>query len=218
MKESRDKRLKIMDTIGRERQRRVFNYRGTAYATPHSKPWSAVLLREKEYDGKRAACGAFLINRPPNEHSYVENGSSDLLLTAAHCLMDIGYRFIPDIHEAASLYPHNSLAAVDISQLAEMMIVKFNGVLLDSILPEAGAAAKDCWLNRMTATVPLAVAIASPCSTMWFTHINRILTIHTKALDIAACSDINCFVWCNQDRAPYHDLIAWINISPKKNL
>uniref|UniRef100_A0A915K5N4 Peptidase S1 domain-containing protein n=1 Tax=Romanomermis culicivorax TaxID=13658 RepID=A0A915K5N4_ROMCU len=78
-----------LDTIGRERPRRVFKYRGTAYATPHSKPWSAVLLREKEYDGKRTACGAFLINRPPNEHDYVENGSSDLLLTAAHCLMDM---------------------------------------------------------------------------------------------------------------------------------
>uniref|UniRef100_A0A915HJ47 Peptidase S1 domain-containing protein n=1 Tax=Romanomermis culicivorax TaxID=13658 RepID=A0A915HJ47_ROMCU len=51
-------------------------------ATPHSRPWTTFL----KYRGS-FWCGASLVNRPPNHHSDVAEGSSDILLTAAHCVI-----------------------------------------------------------------------------------------------------------------------------------
>uniref|UniRef100_A0A915JNJ5 Peptidase S1 domain-containing protein n=1 Tax=Romanomermis culicivorax TaxID=13658 RepID=A0A915JNJ5_ROMCU len=39
-----------------------------------------------KYDG-HFICGAALVNRPPNHHQGDLAGSSDILLTAAHCFV-----------------------------------------------------------------------------------------------------------------------------------
>uniref|UniRef100_A0A915IGS7 Uncharacterized protein n=1 Tax=Romanomermis culicivorax TaxID=13658 RepID=A0A915IGS7_ROMCU len=78
---------KTLETIAKQRSRRVMEDDQSSQAIPHSKPWSAVLLTEHEQHAQPAPCGAFLINRPPYQHDNIEQGSSDLLITAAHCLM-----------------------------------------------------------------------------------------------------------------------------------
>uniref|UniRef100_A0A915J016 Peptidase S1 domain-containing protein n=1 Tax=Romanomermis culicivorax TaxID=13658 RepID=A0A915J016_ROMCU len=76
---------------GAHRSKRVLKTEITEYAKPHSKPWMAILLRPNRYrDDAYIPCGAFLINRPPYLHDSVSRGSSDLLLTAGHCLVDNG--------------------------------------------------------------------------------------------------------------------------------
>uniref|UniRef100_A0A915K2T3 Peptidase S1 domain-containing protein n=1 Tax=Romanomermis culicivorax TaxID=13658 RepID=A0A915K2T3_ROMCU len=54
------------------------------YATPHSRPWMVILTR----DGN-VSCGAALINRPPYHTEGLDEGSSDMLLTAAHCVIEM---------------------------------------------------------------------------------------------------------------------------------
>uniref|UniRef100_A0A915I8M8 Peptidase S1 domain-containing protein n=1 Tax=Romanomermis culicivorax TaxID=13658 RepID=A0A915I8M8_ROMCU len=36
-----------------------------------------------------SSCGAALINRPPYHTESLDEGSSDMLLTAAHCVIDM---------------------------------------------------------------------------------------------------------------------------------
>uniref|UniRef100_A0A915HW52 Uncharacterized protein n=1 Tax=Romanomermis culicivorax TaxID=13658 RepID=A0A915HW52_ROMCU len=58
------------------------------FTEPHSKPWMAVLLSKLDNDREDyAPCGAALISRPPYTFEKVENGSSDILITAAHCVV-----------------------------------------------------------------------------------------------------------------------------------
>uniref|UniRef100_A0A915KD05 Peptidase S1 domain-containing protein n=1 Tax=Romanomermis culicivorax TaxID=13658 RepID=A0A915KD05_ROMCU len=68
--------------INDHRSKRVVN---DQYATPHSRPWMVMLTRDGKY-----ICGAALVNRPPNHHQADSTGSSDILLTAAHCLVQHG--------------------------------------------------------------------------------------------------------------------------------
>uniref|UniRef100_A0A915HVT9 Peptidase S1 domain-containing protein n=1 Tax=Romanomermis culicivorax TaxID=13658 RepID=A0A915HVT9_ROMCU len=62
------------------------------FTEPHSKPWMAVLLSKLDNDREDyAPCGAALISRTPYTFEKVENGSSEILITAAHCVVSRGY-------------------------------------------------------------------------------------------------------------------------------
>uniref|UniRef100_A0A915JB65 Serine protease n=1 Tax=Romanomermis culicivorax TaxID=13658 RepID=A0A915JB65_ROMCU len=52
-------------------------------AVPHSRPWIA----ELKMNGKHL-CGASIIMRPPHQFSVPQTGKTDVLLTAAHCVLD----------------------------------------------------------------------------------------------------------------------------------
>uniref|UniRef100_A0A915JZF0 Peptidase S1 domain-containing protein n=1 Tax=Romanomermis culicivorax TaxID=13658 RepID=A0A915JZF0_ROMCU len=72
--------LQATETLeGRDsfRVRRVYNGKE---AVPHSAPWMGLLRR------KRVSCGSFLISRLFNVTQGNEDTSSDIVLTAAHCI------------------------------------------------------------------------------------------------------------------------------------
>uniref|UniRef100_A0A915IE53 Peptidase S1 domain-containing protein n=1 Tax=Romanomermis culicivorax TaxID=13658 RepID=A0A915IE53_ROMCU len=56
-------------------------------AAPFSRPWMGRLYKANQLDiSPTGVCGAFLISRQPNHLSHMDYGSSDIVLTAAHCI------------------------------------------------------------------------------------------------------------------------------------
>uniref|UniRef100_A0A915I3T8 Peptidase S1 domain-containing protein n=1 Tax=Romanomermis culicivorax TaxID=13658 RepID=A0A915I3T8_ROMCU len=96
-------------------------------------------------DGKYI-CGAALVNRPPNHHQADSTGSSDILLTAAHCLVQHG----------ENLYGYctnRNLVKVDIFQkLEDVRFMNVISFLATNWIVEAfeNIDVPNIWLNRLS--------------------------------------------------------------------
>uniref|UniRef100_A0A915L2J2 Peptidase S1 domain-containing protein n=1 Tax=Romanomermis culicivorax TaxID=13658 RepID=A0A915L2J2_ROMCU len=110
------------------------------FAVPHSRPWTVMLKIG------RFMCGASLINRPPNHEADLTEGSSDILLTAAHCFLECQPRQVQWIQvkirssiKLGQVDPNAVLSVLNLSQLTavyDVYVLKVNS-WNETIVPTA---------------------------------------------------------------------------------
>uniref|UniRef100_A0A915KQR2 Uncharacterized protein n=1 Tax=Romanomermis culicivorax TaxID=13658 RepID=A0A915KQR2_ROMCU len=125
------------------------------------------------------------------------------------------------------IYPHDLLEAAEIDRMAQMLITMFHNIPLADVLPANWNAViypmpaimqdetNTSWLRKMTVTMPLTMAIASPCSTAEFTYINNILMQHPQLLDDVTCTMLYNYTWFCPDGNPRTGLSEWMNHIPE---